>query len=77
MATKTTIKGAWKQSKKSGVKSDAWVTFKDIEEPKDTQVWIIEEYDRSEKEYLLYNFADTSKYKYCSGDKVCFVDFIF
>ena len=35
---KTTIKDAWKKSKKSGVKSDAWVTFKDIEEPKDTQV---------------------------------------
>lgn len=74
---KTTIKNAWKKSKKSGVKSDAWVTFKDIEEPKDTQVWIIEEYDRSEKEYLLYNFADTSKYKYVKGDKVCFTEFTF
>lgn len=74
---KTTIKDAWKKSKKSGVKSDAWVTFKDIEEPKDTQVWIIEEYDRSEKEYLLYNFADTSKCKYMKGDKVCFTEFTF
>lgn len=74
---KTTIRDAWKQSKKSGVKSDAWVTFKDIEEPKDTQVWIIEEYDRSEREYLLYNFADTCKCKYVKGDKVCFTEFTF
>lgn len=73
----TTIKDAWKKSKKSGLKSDAWVTLKDIEEPKENQVWIIDEYDRSEKEYLLYNFADTSKYKYVKGNKVCFTEFTF
>lgn len=73
----STIKQAWQKSKKTGNRTDAWVTFKDIEEPTDSQVWVIDEYDRSEKEYLLYNFADTSKYKYCTGDKKCFVDFTF
>lgn len=74
---KTTIKDAWKQSKKTGERTDAWVTFKDIKEPTDTQVWMIEEYDRSEKKYLLSNFADVCKCKYVKGDKVCFTEFTF
>lgn len=72
---KTTIKEAYKASKKE--KTLGWVTFKDIEEPKASQVWIIEEYDRSEREYMLYNWADTSKYKYVAGDKACFNQFYF
>lgn len=73
----TTIRDAWKKSKKTGENSDAWVTFKDIEEPEASQVWTIDEYDSSAKEYLLYNFADSSRYKYVKGDKVCFTGFTF
>lgn len=72
---KTTIKEAYKLSKKD--KTLGWVTFKDIEEPKENQVWIIDSYDRSDREYLLYNWSDTSRYKLCAGDKICFNDFIF
>lgn len=71
---KTTIKDAYKLAKKSGI---FYVTFKDIEEPKPTQVWIIDSYDKAEREYLLYNWDNTSKYKYCKGDKVCFTEFYF
>lgn len=72
---KTTIKDAYKASKKD--KTLGWVTFKDIEEPNESQVWIIDSYDRSEREYLLYNWSNTGKYKCCKGDKVCFNQFIF
>lgn len=74
---KTTIKNAWNKFKKTGENPDAWVTFKDIEEPNENQVWVIDEYDRYEKAYLLHNWADVSKYKYVEGNKVCYVDFTF
>ena len=72
---KTTIKEAFRASKKD--KTLGWVTFRDVEEPKESQVWIIEEYDRSEKAYMLYNWADTCRYKYVDGDKACFNQFYF
>lgn len=72
---KTTIKEAYKQAKKDKTKS--WVTFKDIEEPKESQVWIIDSYDPMYREYILINWADSSKEKYCKGDKVCYNEFYF
>lgn len=72
---KTTIKQAYKQSKKN--KPLGWVTFKDLEEPKESQVWIIDSYNPAYKEYSLINWLDSSKEKFCKGDKVCYNDFIF
>ena len=71
---KTTIREAWKNRE---FKNEAWVIFKDIEEPKGNQVWIIKEYDRSEREYYLINWDDTSREKWVKGDKVCFTGFYF
>lgn len=71
---KSTIKNIWKQAKSN---ADKWVTFKDIEEPTPNQVWVIDSYDKSSREYLLYNWNNTSKYKSCKGDKVVFSGFYF
>ena len=71
---KTTIREAWKNRE---FKNEAWVIFKDVAEPKENQVWIIKEYDRSEREYYLINWGDTSREKWCNGDKVCFTGFYF
>lgn len=43
--------------------------MKEVEFPTEKQVWIRDEYDREEREYLCYNFADTSKWKYLKGDR--------
>lgn len=51
------------------LKQGEYFTLKEIEFPKESQVWIKDEYDREEKAYLCYNFADTSKDKYIKGDK--------
>lgn len=72
---KTTIKKAYEASKKD--ETLGWVTFKDIEEPQPQQVWCIDCYDHSERAYLLYNWNDTNKWKYCKGDKECFIGFTF
>ena len=74
---KTTIKEAWKRSQKKKDQTEAWVTFKDIEEPTAKQVWVIDSYDPSYREYYLYNLDDTSKEKWVKGDKECYTGFTF
>lgn len=71
--TKTTIRDAWKKRKENF----GYVIFTDVAEPKENQVWVIDGYDPSYKEYSLYNYANTSKEKFVKGDKVCFTDFYF
>ena len=71
--TKTTIRDAWKKRKENF----GYVIFTDVAEPKENQVWVIDGYDPSYKEYTLYNYANTSKEKFVKGDKVCFTDFYF
>ena len=70
---KTTIREAWKHRKDNC----GYVIFKDIEEPNENQVWVIDSYDPSLREYCLYNWANTNKDKFVKGDKVCFTGFYF
>ena len=70
---KTTIREAWKNKKENF----GYVIFKDIAEPKESQVWCINYYDPSYREYVLYNCEDTSKEKFVKGDKVCFTGFYY
>ena len=51
------------------LKYGEYFTLKEIEYPTERQVWIRDEYDREEKSYLCYNFADTSKWRYIKGSK--------
>lgn len=59
------------------LKGREFFTKKQIEEPKESQVWIRIGYDFSEKKYICQNFADINKICYMSGNKEVYTDFIF
>ena len=45
--------------------------------PKESQVYIRGEYDRSERKYWCQKWADISDGRYIKGDKEVFTDFYF
>ena len=59
------------------LKKGDWFTLKPIEEPKESQVYIRDEYDRSTKRYLCGKFCDISASREFKGDKVVYTDFFF
>lgn len=59
------------------LKKGEYFTKKQIEFPSDRQVWVRGEYDRSEKRYECYRFADVCDICYMSGSKEVYTDFIF
>ena len=59
------------------LKLGKWFTLKPIAEPKETQVYIKREYDRTEKKYYCEKWWDVSDGRYFSGDREVYVDFIF
>lgn len=71
---KTTVRDAWKNRE---FKNEAWVIFKDVEEPNENLVWIIDGYDRAEKKYSMYKWADVNHGAYAKGDRVCYTGFTF
>lgn len=59
------------------LKKGDWFTLKPIAEPKDSQVYIKDEYDREEKKFMCGRCDDISYTKYLSGDKLVYTDFIY
>jgi hypothetical protein len=59
------------------IKKGEFFTKKDIECPRDSQVWIRGEYCRSEKKYECTRFDDINTICYMSGSKDVFTDFTF
>ena len=59
------------------LKKGDWFTLKNISEPKDNQVWIKDEYNRSSKKYLCIRWSDISDSKEISGDKEVYTNFTF
>lgn len=59
------------------LKKGDYFTLKPIPEPKESQVYVRGEYDRSEKRYLCGKFCDISYCKALKGDTEVFVDFVF
>ena len=59
------------------LKKGDWFTLKNISEPKDNQVWIKDEYDRSTKKFLCIRWSDISESKEISGEKEVYTNFIF
>lgn len=54
------------------LKKDQYFTLKPIESPKESQVWVFDEYDPSERKYYAYKFSDVNSGRYFPGDKeVC------
>lgn len=54
-----------------------YFTRKDIKEPRDNQVWVREEYDRSTRKYYAINFADCSRSILLKADTQVFTGFTF
>lgn len=59
------------------LKRGNYFTFKDVDFPDDSQVWVRDEYDRESRKYLVYCFADVNKSRLVSGDKNVYTNFIF
>lgn len=59
------------------LKKGTYFTKKAIEYPKENQVWVRGDYDRSIKAYECYNFADICKSCYIKADKDVYTDMTF
>lgn len=59
------------------LKLGEYFILKDIPEPKESQVYIRGEYDRSTKRYLCGKFIDICDSRLMKGDKEVYTDFTF
>ena len=59
------------------LKKGEFFTLKPIEEPKDSQVFVKDEYDRSEKKFWCGKFSDICEGKFLSGDRIVYTGFTF
>ena len=59
------------------LKQGDWFTLKPIEAPKESQVYIRGEYDRTEKKYDCGKFSDISYSRLLKGDTEVYTDFTF
>ena len=59
------------------LKKGDFFTLRPIEEPKESQVWIRGEYDRSEKRYECQRFDDINTFCYLPGNKEVYTGFTF
>ena len=66
-----------KPKKLKNVKQGEYFTLRPIAEPKESQVYIRGEYDRSEARYECIKFSDMCNSRLFKGDKEVYTDFIF
>ena len=59
------------------LKPGQWFTLKPIEEPKQNQVYIRGEYDRTDKKYCCGRFDDISYSRMLNGNKEVYINFTF
>lgn len=59
------------------LKKDDLFTLKPISEPKESQVFIRGDYDRSLKRFICNPYDDFCKDRFFKGDTEVYVDFIF
>ena len=59
------------------LKKGDFFTKKELDAPKDSQVWIRGDYDRSSKRYECQRFDDVSSFCYLPGTKEVFTGFVF
>ena len=59
------------------LKKGDFFTKKELDSPKDSQVWIRGDYDRSSKRYECQRFDDASSFCYLPGTKEAFTGFVF
>jgi len=63
--------------KMKDLKKGEFFTLKPVEQPKESQVFIKSDYDRSERKYWATKWTDIGDGKYVSGDRVVYIDFEF
>lgn len=59
------------------LKPGEWFTLKPVEYPKESQVYIRGDYDRSEKKYWATKWSDIGDGKFIKGDTKVYTDFCF
>ena len=59
------------------LKKGGFFTLRPIEEPKESQVWIRGEYDRSSGVYVCTRFDNSNMFRYLRGDKEVCTGFTF
>lgn len=59
------------------LKKGDFFTRKPLADPKDSQVWIRGDYDRSEKKYECVNFDDANRFCYLKGETQVYTDLVF
>lgn len=59
------------------LKRGDFFTLRPISEPKENQVYIRGEYDRSERKYWAQKWSDISAGRYLKGDTVVYTEFTF
>lgn len=59
------------------LKKGDFFTLKPIAEPKESQVYIRDEYDRADKKYLAIKFNDICSCRSLKPDTIVYTDFIF
>ena len=59
------------------LKKGTWFTMKPVECPRESQVYIKSDYDRSERKYWATKWSDIGDGKYISGNKEVYIDFEF
>lgn len=59
------------------LKKGEWFTLKPIANPRESQVYIRSDYDRSERKYWATKWSDIGDGKFISGDREVFTDFEF
>ena len=59
------------------LKKDEYFTLRQFEEPKESQVWVMDGYDRAERKWYAYKFADVNDGRYFNGDKDACTGFTF
>lgn len=59
------------------LKKGNFFTLKNVEYPKESEVYIRGDYDRTEKKYECYKFSDVNSTRMFKGDKEVYTDMIF
>lgn len=59
------------------IKRGEFFTLSNINHPSESQVWVRDEYDRSEKKYLAHKWDDVNHFRSFRGDFVIYTEFIF
>lgn len=59
------------------LKKGDYFTVSPIEEPKESQVWVLDSYDRTDHTYTAYRFSDINSWRTFKGDKPVCTGFTF